>query len=148
MHRIGVVAVCLLHTKLISHQRYSQSWHRVDWQICTDISDHSITLILEATDSSQTMLHIYQLTLAGWRWWATSYLILYDTQQVLWILVKIWLIRDCKFRYLSVVWGHTVLHLVETQRYRLWIRFPMVSLEFFIDIIPPATLCPWGWLIF
>jgi hypothetical protein len=22
----------------------------------------------------------------------------------------------------------------------------MVSLEFFIDIIPPATLCPWGWL--
>jgi len=22
----------------------------------------------------------------------------------------------------------------------------MVSLEFFIDIILPAVLCPWGWL--
>jgi len=22
----------------------------------------------------------------------------------------------------------------------------MMSLEFFIDIIPPATLWPWGWL--
>ena len=26
------------------------------------------------------------------------------------------------------------------------VRFPMVSLEFFIDIILPAALCPWGWL--
>jgi hypothetical protein len=25
-------------------------------------------------------------------------------------------------------------------------RFPMVSLEFFIDIIFPTALCPWGWL--
>jgi hypothetical protein len=27
------------------------------------------------------------------------------------------------------------------------VRFPMVSLEFFIDIILPAALCPWGRLI-
>jgi len=26
------------------------------------------------------------------------------------------------------------------------VRFPMVSLDFFIDIILPAVVCPWGWL--
>jgi hypothetical protein len=29
---------------------------------------------------------------------------------------------------------------------RSWVRFPMVSLEFFIDVILLATLWPWGWL--
>jgi hypothetical protein len=27
-----------------------------------------------------------------------------------------------------------------------WVRVPMVSLEFFIDIIIPVTFWPWGWL--
>jgi len=29
---------------------------------------------------------------------------------------------------------------------RLRVQFPMVSLEFFIDIILTVTLWPWGWL--
>ena len=29
---------------------------------------------------------------------------------------------------------------------RSWVRFPMVSLEFFIYIILPVALWPWGWL--
>jgi len=29
---------------------------------------------------------------------------------------------------------------------RSWVRFPMVSLEFFIDKTVPASLWPWGWL--
>jgi len=28
---------------------------------------------------------------------------------------------------------------------RLWVWFPMVSLDFFIHIFLPATLWPWGW---
>jgi hypothetical protein len=37
-----------------------------------------------------------------------------------------------------------VAQLVEAQAGRSRFRFPMVSLEFFIDIILPATLWPWG----
>ena len=36
-------------------------------------------------------------------------------------------------------WG-TALHVGRSQ-----VRFPMVSLEFFIDTILPAALWPWGW---
>jgi hypothetical protein len=32
------------------------------------------------------------------------------------------------------------------QAERSWVRYPMVSLEFFIDIILSAVLWPWGWL--
>jgi hypothetical protein len=35
---------------------------------------------------------------------------------------------------------HVVAQLVEPQAERSWVRFPMVSLEFFIDIILPAAL--------
>jgi len=34
-------------------------------------------------------------------------------------------------------------HLVEVLHYKR-VRFPMVSLELFIDIILPASLGPWG----
>ena len=77
----------------------------------------------------------------------TSDLILYDTQQVFEILAKIWLIWDCKCRYLIVIWGHMVVHLVETLHYRGRVWFLKVTLEFFIDIIFLAALCPWGSLI-
>jgi hypothetical protein len=42
--------------------------------------------------------------------------------------------------------GHAVAQLVETplQSGRSRIRFPIVSLEFFIDIIFPAALWPCG----
>jgi len=32
---------------------------------------------------------------------------------------------------------------LQDRRSRVW--FPMVSLEFFIDIFLPAALWPWGW---
>ena len=35
---------------------------------------------------------------------------------------------------------------IELQAQRSLVRFPMVSLEFFIDIILPDALWPWGWL--
>jgi len=40
----------------------------------------------------------------------------------------------------AVGWGTAL----QTGRSR--VRFPMVSLEIFIDIILPAALWPWGWL--
>jgi len=43
---------------------------------------------------------------------------------------------------------HAVVQLVEALRYKAEssrVRFPMVSLEFFIDTILPAALWTWGW---
>jgi len=47
----------------------------------------------------------------------------------------------------SVNKGYALAQLVEALRYNLASRvfeFPMVSLEYFIDIILPAALEPWG----
>ena len=43
------------------------------------------------------------------------------------------------------IWGYAVAQLVEALRYNR-VRFPIVSLEFFIDIILPVALWPWGLL--
>ena len=37
-----------------------------------------------------------------------------------------------------------IIYITELQSGRSRVRFPMVSLEFFIDIIHPAALWPWG----
>jgi hypothetical protein len=39
-------------------------------------------------------------------------------------------------------WRSCLRHFAKSRK--VGIQFPMVSLKFFIDIIPPAALCPWG----
>ena len=114
-----------------AQQRYSQLWHRVVWQMCTDISEYhqgdkggrffsdSVTYLLAKVTSN-----IIITTLR------TSDLIVYDTQQVLEILAKIGLL-DCKFRYLIVVWGHMVACLVQ--------RFVLLTGQFTFIF---RTICP------
>ena len=51
--------------------------------------------------------------------------------------------------YIYIFGGHAVTQLVEALPYKpegRGVQFPMVSLEFFIDIIFLAALWPWGWL--
>jgi len=55
----------------------------------------------------------------------------------------------CKFNILNIsvlgIVGHAVVQLVEAlQVGKLWVQFPVVSVEFFSDLILPATLGPCG----
>ena len=46
--------------------------------------------------------------------------------------------------YIYVLLGHVVAQLVEAQVAKSRVRFPMVSLEFFFDVILPAALWHWS----
>jgi len=48
--------------------------------------------------------------------------------------------------YISSVRGGTVGRGTALHAGKSRVRFPKVSLEFFIDIILPAAHWPWGWL--
>jgi len=51
-----------------------------------------------------------------------------------------------RFHYVCGVRGDAVAWGTALQVGRSRVRFPMVSLEFFIDTILPSPLWPWGWL--
>jgi hypothetical protein len=70
--------------------------------------------------------------------------ITYSLDEYVWTNIGVWniknffLVASFKFSFIihNCLLGHAVAQLFEA----LWVRFPMVSLEFFIDIILPAAL--------
>jgi len=65
-----------------------------------------------------------------------------------------WNNKNVKYVHISwdvLMWRYTVNGDIRHEYWgtalragRSWVQFPMVSLDFFIDIILPAALRPWG----
>ena len=60
----------------------------------------------------------------------------------------IWKLYICNYKQTMGVRGSAVGSGTALQAGKSRVRFPMVSLEFFIGLILPAAPCPWGWLSF
>ena len=147
--QIGFVITSLKNGRRTKPLKYT---HLIPHSIlCLKPPLHSLCIKYKTRNKKQKPSHQSGRTVAhlGCTLFCTQ--LLYGTQQVgstkvegLWeITAKFWYLKLSKgARGGADGWGTAL------QTGRLRVRFPMVSLEFFIDKILPAAPLPWGWLSF